>query len=256
MFLLGRRTSSRGILPKISDMRSLVLHVVLFAISSILMCKAQVDKTLIAEESGPDVVRAVIGRIKESDIFPSDKQFLRRIAYVESKDGTDQGTYRAGYHGGIWQVDEIRFRDTQDIISHPGLIEKFDKIQIFFGIEWRQVQWEDLRKYGRLLWTKMPRWDRHPFLNPGLAARLKLSNIEDEIPLSSNLEAQGQYWKNYYDRHFSTLPLPAPEAEAGRGGNFSWLPLPAPEVGGGSIEKFVKDVEALMKLESKLFKFM
>ena len=90
-------------------------------------------------------------------------------------------------------------------------------------------------------------------LYSGLAARLKLSNIEDGIPLSSNLEAQGQYWKNYYNRHFSTLPFPAPEAEAGRGGNFSWLPLP---VGGGSIEKFVKDVEALMKLESKLFKFM
>ena len=194
MFLLGRRTSYRGILTKISDMRSLVLHVVLFAISSILMCKTQVDKTLIAEESGPDVVPAAIGRIKESDIFPSDKQFLRRIAYVESKDGTDQGTYRDGYHGGIWQVDEIRFCDTQDIISHPGLIEKFDKIQIFFGIDWRQVQWEDLRKP----------------LYSGLAARLKLSNIEDEIPLSNNLEAQGHYWKNYYDRHFSTLPLPAP----------------------------------------------
>ena len=54
----------------------------------------------------------------------------------------------------------------------------------------------------------------------------------------------------------TTLPLPAPEAEAGRVGNFSTLPLPAPEVGGGSVEKFVKDVEALMKLESKLFKFV
>ena len=228
-------------MPKITDMGSLVLHVmIVFAISSILMCEAQVDRTLIAEESGPDVVRAVIGRIKESDIFPNHKQFLRRIAYVESKDGTDQGTYRDGYHGRIWQVDEIRFRDTQDIISHPGLVEKFNKIQEFFGIDWRQVQWEDLRKP----------------LYSGLAARLKMSNIEDEIPLSSNLEAQWQYWKNYYDRHFSTLPLPAPEAEAGRGGNFSWLPLPAPEVGGGSVEKFVKDVEALMKLESKLLKFM
>ena len=80
----------RGLLPKITGMGSLVLHVmIVFAISSILMCEAQVDKTLIAEESGPDVVRAVIGCIKESDIFPNDKQFLRRIAYVESKDGTD-----------------------------------------------------------------------------------------------------------------------------------------------------------------------
>ena len=71
----------RGILPKITNMGSLVLHeMIVFVISSILMCKAQVDKTLIAEESGPDVVRAVIGSIKESDVFPSDKQFKKFFA--------------------------------------------------------------------------------------------------------------------------------------------------------------------------------
>ena len=47
-----------------------MLHVmIVFAISSILMCKAQVDKTLIAEESGPDVVRAVIGHIYKNRIY-------------------------------------------------------------------------------------------------------------------------------------------------------------------------------------------
>ena len=81
---VGRRTSSNTEVfcrRLYTNMDSLVLHVmVLFAISLILMCKAQVDKTLIAEDSGPDVVRAVIGRIQESYIFPSDKQFLRRIS--------------------------------------------------------------------------------------------------------------------------------------------------------------------------------
>ena len=43
--------------------------------------------------SGSAVVHAVVRRIEDSNIFPSDNQLLRRIAYVESKDGTDSGTY-------------------------------------------------------------------------------------------------------------------------------------------------------------------
>ena len=30
--------------------------------------------------------------------------FLRRVAYVETKFGMDEDTFRDGYHGGIWQV--------------------------------------------------------------------------------------------------------------------------------------------------------
>ena len=37
-------------------------------------------------------------------IFPNDHKFLCRVAWVESKYGNDSGTYRPGYHGGIWQV--------------------------------------------------------------------------------------------------------------------------------------------------------
>lgn len=44
-----------------------------------------------------------------SCIFSEDRLFLRRLAYVESRDGTDAKTYRAGYNGGIWQVNDIVF---------------------------------------------------------------------------------------------------------------------------------------------------
>ena len=37
------------------------------------------------------------------DLSP-DHKFLCRIAWVESKYGTDPRTYRTGYYGGIWQV--------------------------------------------------------------------------------------------------------------------------------------------------------
>ena len=54
--------------------------------------------------SGADVVEEVVDMIKASRIFPDDKKFLCRVAWVESKYGTDRNTYRKGYHGGIWQV--------------------------------------------------------------------------------------------------------------------------------------------------------
>ena len=57
-----------------------------------------------AGSSGNEVVEAVVDRITSSCIFPDDKEYLRRLAYVESTDGSQPDTYRSGYHGGIWQV--------------------------------------------------------------------------------------------------------------------------------------------------------
>ena len=67
-----------------------------------------VDKTREAETSGSDVVKATVEQIRDSKIFSDDNAFLRRLAHVESKDGTDPDTYRTGYHGGIWQVSGFK----------------------------------------------------------------------------------------------------------------------------------------------------
>ena len=69
--------------------------------------------------SGSGVIEEVVSTVQS--LFDSDNKFLRRIAYVESKDGTDKNTYHSGYVGGIWQVDQIGFQSTQDTKSHPGL---------------------------------------------------------------------------------------------------------------------------------------
>ena len=37
-------------------------------------------------------------------IFPDDKQFVRRMAYVETNDGQVADTYPDDYNGGIWKV--------------------------------------------------------------------------------------------------------------------------------------------------------
>ena len=54
--------------------------------------------------AGPQVVDSVISLIRESCVFPNDRQLLRRFAYIISNDGQDPSTYRPGFDGGIWQV--------------------------------------------------------------------------------------------------------------------------------------------------------
>ncbi|XP_013404288.1 uncharacterized protein LOC106169384 [Lingula anatina] len=131
--------------------------------------------------SGSHVVESVVKQIHSSGLFPDDKKLLRRIAYVESKDGTDRNTYRPNYYGGIWQVDLLGFQATQDTGSHPGLNAKHAGIKQKFGIDWPAAQWSDLLKP----------------LYSGLAARLVLSNIPAAVP--ADVRGQAEYWKKYYN---------------------------------------------------------
>ena len=142
----------------------------------------QIDQTIVAETFGEAVVEAVIGRIRQSAIFPDDHTLLRRIAYVESRDGNDQRTYRNGYNGGVWQVDEIRFQDTKSIAA---LENERNEILFFFDINWSTVTWADLRRP----------------LYSGLAARLLLANILQAIPLASEIALQASYWKQHYNQN-------------------------------------------------------
>ena len=79
-----------------------------------------IDLTLQLEAAGTDVVLASIGRIEQAGIFPSDNRLLRRVAFAETRDGVDSDTFRAGYNGGIWQVDEDIFNQTQDPPAPPS----------------------------------------------------------------------------------------------------------------------------------------
>lgn len=60
------------------------------------------------KEKGATVVKEVVDTINSLGIFANDHKFLCRVAWVESKYGEDTGTYRNGYHGGIWQVELLR----------------------------------------------------------------------------------------------------------------------------------------------------
>ena len=131
--------------------------------------------------SGSKIVKDAVKKVESS--LGTTNKLLERTAYVESKYGKDPNTYRDGYHGGIWQVDRIGFKDTQNVASHPKLKKHFEKIKTDFGIDWSTVKYEDLRKP----------------LYSAIAARLKYKNIKTTIPPSWQLTSQAEYWKKYYN---------------------------------------------------------
>ena len=136
-----------------------------------------------SRETGMHVVEDVINRFNTSGWETNEKvlQFLNRIALVESGFGQDGNTFRDGYYGGIWQVDEENFDDTKNITS-----ERLDVVLNLFEINWITTTWMDLVKP----------------LYSGIAARLYLSIQPTPIP--SDLADQAKYWKMYYNNGSAT----------------------------------------------------
>jgi len=117
---------------------------------------------------------------KVEAVFPSNG-ILSEIAQAESLTGEDPNTYREGYYGGMMQVDEVGFEDTQDVGSHPKLKKQFAKIKKEFGKDWPSMTWQDMTDP----------------LNSAIAARLKLLNVDDPIPTTK--AGRAAYWKKYYN---------------------------------------------------------
>jgi len=134
---------------------------------------------LIPGRKGKSVAKEAVAETER--VLGGTKGLLFKIALVESHFGEHRSTYRSGYHGGIFQVDKEGFKATQDVRSHPGLARKFKKINKDFCIDWREVNWRDLRSP----------------LYSAIAARLFLSNKPKAIPYS--LEGQAIYWKEFYN---------------------------------------------------------
>ena len=62
------------------------------------------DATLKVGAKGKEVVEATIMKIMTECLFDDDYSFIRRLAYVETTDGTDNDTFAPGFYGGIWKV--------------------------------------------------------------------------------------------------------------------------------------------------------
>ncbi|MBT5896574.1 MAG: hypothetical protein HOH61_11785, partial [Rhodospirillaceae bacterium] len=120
---------------------------------------------------------AVIAWIER--IFPTKNDFMRKIAIHESHLGQHEDTARPGYYGGVFQVDEGTFRETQ---IRKGLAEQRAKVSAKLGRDWNTVTWRELRD--------------NPLLS-AIAARLSLLRWKKNIP--ADIEGQAAYWKKYYN---------------------------------------------------------
>ncbi|KAK7480284.1 hypothetical protein BaRGS_00028452, partial [Batillaria attramentaria] len=145
----------------------------------VLMTDAQVDQTRQPTATGPEVVENVVEQVRSSCVLSQDNMLLRRLAYVESHDGTDPGTFRTGFHGGIWQVT----RPMYDITKSSAYLEPArNNIQTHLGINWEATSWTDLLKP----------------LYSGLAAALYISNELHQNPAPTTISQQQTFWATQY----------------------------------------------------------
>ena len=163
-------------------MRSLVLTLFL---ASLPVPAQQIDVNDSVLESGrygTDVVLLSVAYVQQAVLFPDHSKLLQRIAYVETRDGTDQEAFNEGTNGGIWAVKEDAFTSTQ-IGTGPLLVQMREQIMLTFGINWKAVQWNKL---------SIP-------LYSALAAQLVLFAGEGNIPSDTDIMAQGLFWLQNYN---------------------------------------------------------
>jgi hypothetical protein len=143
------------------------------------------DKTREPKATDKDVVDAVIAQIQESKIFSDDRQMLRRIACHVSHFGKSNDTFEPKngkpYFGGIWQIDQNSFAETQNL-----RLSSFQfAIKTYFDIDWISLKWEDMLKP----------------LYSGLAARMILNSSVYDIP--ETVDEQAAQWAKLFHRDSS-----------------------------------------------------
>ena len=154
----------------------------LFSLFSVVTAIHLDVSVLESGRNGTDVVLLSVAYIQQAVIFPEDNGLLRRIAYVETRDGLDPNARNSsGNSGGIWTVREELFTNTQTN-SYSDVVRIREQIMLVLGVDWGAVQWNELNK---------------PFYS-ALAARLVLFTAPQNIPNDTDLMAQAVFWRDHY----------------------------------------------------------
>ena len=136
-------------------------------------------------ENGADVVQAVVSKLYSLHITMCDRRLLRRIALVETEDGTS--TNFKPNHGGIWALDKIKFESVTKEVD-----EVLNSSKLCLHVS-------DSTPYNLM---------DQPLVS-GLAATLYLNYLKNtmsvRIPLLGNITGQAQFWRTYY--HSSDLTV-------------------------------------------------
>ena len=160
--------------------------VVVFVLQLLSCVSTQrVDQTTVPGSNGVNVVRAVLSRLDESSIFEQSGNsdlmnvFLRNMAYVETRDGSNLPQDAVALDGGIWRITPMQFQETQGL--HPRHSRVYDNITAYLGQNWTNLKYTDLEKP----------------LHSGLAARLYLTYVATyrTIPPTAR---QGPFWSDKF----------------------------------------------------------
>ena len=145
------------------------------------------DETLTPGANGSDVVEAVISKLGLLENIGPDHRFMRRLAYVETRDGAVEN------EGGIWGVDDDKLGQIREALNdqtargHTELNAAMQDITSKFEV--------DLESNLNQEQMNIP-------LYSGLAARLVLYiwNVSrrEAIPLAGNVTGQAHFWASQY----------------------------------------------------------
>ena len=148
------------------------------------------------DANGSRVVEAVLKQLDDSHIFPPDHGFMRRIAYVETRDGTrktapDTSGNLCHNRVGIWGLTEYMLSNMKHEVrmmaaQYQEVIAASEDICTEFGVN--MIGHEKLNM-------------RNPLVS-GIAARfylLYLTVLKNE-DLPEDLAGQAIFWGSYYNR--------------------------------------------------------
>ena len=139
--------------------------------------------------NGSYVVDTVLEIINQSGIFDPDHRFMRRIAYVETRDGTESVTYERACNKrvGIWGLSINMLRHMRNRIRQkptPRLSRAERLICQTFGVNMSGDERLNLR---------------NPLVS-GIVARFYLLYLRElrVMPLPGCAQGQADYWRKYY----------------------------------------------------------
>ena len=180
----------------------LMLMVVVFGdiFSEVSAVRVKFDPRIITPgANGTETVYAVVAEIGISGIFStSDHRFLRRLAYVETRDGTNQpNSPTLDESGGIWNFNSSKLRQIQNTNSSVnGKMEIINQnIRDRFGIDILLLD-NDMRRSL----MKKP-------LYSGVATRFYLYYLRllgTSIP--PTIAGQSNFWVKYFCIFNTTRP--------------------------------------------------
>ena len=131
--------------------------------------------------SGSEVVNKVLYQLECSGVFEDDHSFMRRLAYVETKDGTEgQGTT------GIWNISEELLKQMNDSIREYN--ELTDDICKQFNINMSMA-------------VNEPQTLTNPLVS-GVVARFYLHYVtvtkDQQIPPAEDISGQAIFWGTHF----------------------------------------------------------